>query len=168
MMQQPLNLLDIHLPEPVSWWPPAPGWWLLLIVIILLPGGFRLMQNQRRKKQLKKTTLVRLDAIFSQYEQDSDATKLLQSLSVLMRRSCISYHPRIDSAGLTGQAWLQYLDSTTAHKGFEHGVGEILATAPYRPAHIASVTDTQQLRELCAHWLAAQALPKRTSTSRPS
>jgi len=157
-MSQTLNLLDIHLPEPVSWWPPAPGWWLLLTLIFLLLGGFRFIQQQREKKQLQKITLHRLDIIFAQYEQDSDSSKLLQSLSVLMRRSCISYHPRIDSAGLTGQAWLRYLDTTAVHKGFEHGVGEILASAPYRPVQAMPV-DTQELHNLCAHWLASQSQP---------
>ncbi|MGV6806815.1 MAG: DUF4381 domain-containing protein [bacterium] len=30
------QLRDIHLPDPVAWWPPAPGWWLLGIVIAIL------------------------------------------------------------------------------------------------------------------------------------
>ena len=30
---QQLPLRDIHLPEAVSWWPPAYGWWLLVVLL---------------------------------------------------------------------------------------------------------------------------------------
>ena len=30
------QLRDIHLPEPISWWPLAPGWWLLIIIALAL------------------------------------------------------------------------------------------------------------------------------------
>jgi len=29
-----VNLKDIHLPPPVSFWPPAPGWWILALLMI--------------------------------------------------------------------------------------------------------------------------------------
>ena len=31
-----LPLRDLHLPEPVGWWPPAPGWWILLLLVTTL------------------------------------------------------------------------------------------------------------------------------------
>ena len=30
------QLRDIHLPEPVSWWPPALGWWLVAMTVMTL------------------------------------------------------------------------------------------------------------------------------------
>ena len=33
-----LPLRDIHLPEPIGWWPPALGWWILALLVILTIG----------------------------------------------------------------------------------------------------------------------------------
>jgi len=48
-----LPLRDIHLPAPLSWWPPAPGWWLLLtlLVAIALLGGYLLHRYRRNALQ---------------------------------------------------------------------------------------------------------------------
>ncbi|MGB5726303.1 MAG: DUF4381 domain-containing protein, partial [Thiogranum sp.] len=48
-----LPLRDIHLPDPLSWWPPAPGWWLLLtlLVAIALLGGYLLHRYRRNALQ---------------------------------------------------------------------------------------------------------------------
>ena len=38
-----LPLRDIHLPDPVSWWPLAPGWLaliMLLVIVVLLTTYF--------------------------------------------------------------------------------------------------------------------------------
>ncbi|MBV1912177.1 MAG: DUF4381 domain-containing protein, partial [Cycloclasticus sp.] len=38
-MNEELPLRDIHLPDAITWWPPAIGWWLLLAVIIVAAFG---------------------------------------------------------------------------------------------------------------------------------
>jgi len=155
-MKTALPLRDIHLPEPISWWPPAPGWWLLAAILILFTAAIFLTQKWRNKNRLKKNTLKRLDAIYAQYDCDADTSKLVQSLSILLRRSCISYYPRCESASATGKNWLHHLDTLTNDKGFAQGVGSILATAPYKSAAHVSAIDTDQLRILCRNWLLAQ------------
>ncbi|MGB4246521.1 MAG: DUF4381 family protein, partial [Pseudohongiellaceae bacterium] len=30
------QLADIHLPEPIGFWPPAPGWWVLLVLLLVV------------------------------------------------------------------------------------------------------------------------------------
>ena len=36
MENDPLaQLRDIHLPEPILWWPLAPGWWVLIVLYFI-------------------------------------------------------------------------------------------------------------------------------------
>ena len=156
MPVEPLPLRDIHLPDPVSWWPPAPGWWLLLISTVIVIAAVLLIRLFRRRSRLKRTVRAELDVLRKQYRENHDRVQLVKSLSSLMRRASVSFYPRNQSASLTGEEWLQHLDKTAQRKEFQHGIGSILATAPYQPANSEIDTDFEDLLSLCDDWLNMQ------------
>jgi hypothetical protein len=156
MPAESLPLRDIHLPEPVSWWPPAPGWWLLLMLGAITIAGIVLFKHIRKRRLLKRTVLAELETIRRQYHDNHDHVLLVKALSALMRRASISFYQRADSASLTGAAWLQHLDSTARRKEFKNGSGKILATAPYLPANSRVDVDFDDLLSLCEDWLSIQ------------
>ena len=158
MPAESLPLRDIHLPEPVSWWPPAPGWWLLLMLGAITIAGIVLFKHIRKRRLLKRTALTELESIRRQYHDNHDRVQLVKALSALMRRASISFYQRADSASLTGTAWLQHLDNTAQRKEFEKGSGNILATAPYLPADSRVDVDFDDLLSLCEDWLNNQSV----------
>jgi len=113
----PLPLRDIHLPDAVSWWPPAYGWWLLLVGLpVLLVLCFAVYKRLTRKTALKSARkhllLIKQDSQLSAYQK-------LCEISTLLRRTAISYFPRAESASLTGEKWLAFLDSS-CRRGRSH------------------------------------------------
>jgi hypothetical protein len=155
---QQLPLKDIHIPDAISWWPPAIGWWLLaLLVILLVVGGIWLYKRLTRKTAIK--TAKNLLLAIKQNTETDNQQKLIE-LSKLVRRTVISNMPRADVASLTGQDWLLFLDNSVKDAAFTNGIGQLLADAPYRKI---SPSDDQisQLISLCQDWLNAQATPKK-------
>jgi len=151
MDPQKLPLRDIHLPEPVSWWPPAPGWWLVLALSIGLAAlAVWLYRRPRRRKAPRRLALRELEQIRRSYAGHRDPRRLAAELSVLLRRTAISLFPRAEVAGLTGEAWLGYLDGVLGDGRFAHGVGRQLVSAPYRPA---AAIDAEALLTLCREWI---------------
>lgn len=157
IMTDPLQLplRDIHMPPAISWWPPAPGWWglacLLLSIIVLLWWWTR----RRQLLKLSAANLAReeLLKIREQYSTHQDQQRLLRELSVLLRRLSISEYPRSQSASLTGDEWLQFLDKPMQGSPFKTGVGRILVDAPYRPQ--ITLQEIEPLFALCADWIGA-------------
>jgi len=130
MQAQQLALRDIHLPESLGWWPPAFGWWLLAILIPLLFVLIIWIYRRITRKTAIKTAKKRLIVIKKDDELD-DRNKLIE-LSVLIRRVVISISSRNETASLTGQNWLEYLDSTVDGSPFTSGAGRSLADAHYQ------------------------------------
>jgi len=151
-----LPLKDIHLPEPLSWWPPAPGWIILAILIPLLVVGSYFIYKRIKQKTALKTARYLLDAIKKEKHQHPLST--LTALSALLRRVAISVSPRSDVASLRGEAWLNFLDGSCKDKPFTTGVGRCLADAQYRP-NLPADTDMEALFKLCECWLKQQKSP---------
>lgn len=157
MNEQTLNLRDIHLPEPVSWWPIAPGWWMIIITVLIVAAIIFLSLKIYRSKQLKRDIHAELDVIKQQFQETENKSQLAKSLSILLRRASISFYPSKNIAGLTGESWLAHLDNTNTkpvkNKKFQSKVGQTLLTAPYLPENSTLDFDTQDLINLCESWL---------------
>lgn len=156
--QAELPLRDIHLPSPISWWPPAPGWWLSAILLLLLAGLLVWSVRLWRRGRLRREAQSILSHIYADYGQHGDNHRLVTELSVLLRRIAISRFPRAEVASLTNRQWLAFLDQVIEtkkkgqHSDFSQGVGRILAQAPYQPT---AEVDAEALVTLCRTWINA-------------
>lgn len=146
--QDPLSQLrDIHLPEPVSWWPPAPGWWLAgFISLAALIALFYFLRRWRVKNRYRKVALK----ILSQLDvQDNELTSL-EAISELLRRVAIQTFGREKVAALAGEAWLAFLDKTGRTTDFSKGPGRVLGSDLYRPSVEA---DVEQVQLIARKWI---------------
>ena len=154
-----LPLRDIHLPAEAGWWPPAPGWWLLFALAALLPALVAYFHRRRRQRQRSAVSLARKEllALRARSARDCDAGACAQAVSGLLRRLCVSIFPRNETAGLTGAAWLAFLERVISEAS-PHGRdetkqilrdgGKALLEAPYR-RHVEQ-RDVEALFSYCA------------------
>jgi hypothetical protein len=148
------QLRDIHLPAPVSWWPPAPGWWLLLIIVVLGVSIARFIYYRRKRNAWRRTAIAQLRQLRDQAARQESSQTVVCELSVLMRRVAISRFPRESSASLSGDKWLAFLDNNGhGGTGFQSAIGKLLVTAPYSPQMKVSSTDLTRLLTLCENWI---------------
>lgn len=132
MDPEQIPLRDLHLPEAISWWPLAPGWWFV-IALALLGLGFliRIWWQTRSRGAARRYALRQLNDLLRGYEQHKDTVAFGADLSALLRRTMLAYAPRQDVAGLTGDAWLRWLDRDLAQPVFYDGPGRQLLELPY-------------------------------------
>ena len=137
-----LPLRDIHLPDPIGWWPLAPGWWGVLVLLILLIGILVYVIRRRRRITPIKLALAELARI--EADANMPAVQKVQALSILMKRFVLSLRSREEVAGLAGQDWMKLMDQLFNTDQYTQGAGRYLAESPYRRE-----LPTAQLLELC-------------------
>jgi len=141
------ELRDIHMPEPVSWWPPAPGWWLLLLIVLII-GALFWWWRRRAAGLSQAARFSRRDIIAAAMHElagieqrltveETSSTAIAAELSALLRRvgmQLCTAPEGLDAgiAGLSGDAWLQWLDSQWDEGHFCSETGRQLLEAPYR------------------------------------
>ncbi len=154
MNPEELPLRDIHLPAPIGWWPPAPGWWVLLAlllgVVLLLVWHW---WKRRAQRQVDWFGLAKAELVGLQTRYRDEPLTLLRELSVLLRRVAISRYGRGQVAGLTGTAWLDFLDKKAGKNLFKGKFDTLLTEMPYRADAQA---ETRALIAAIHEWLKLQ------------
>jgi len=149
-----IPLRDIHLPGAVGWWPLAVGWWILAAVIVVAAAAFALRYRQRFRE---RAALRALKRVLDSLEQGQEPVRCLQQISMVIRRFAMSMsHGDVPVAGLTGERWLQYLDSRWQQDAFSRGPGRALLDGPYLPPERVLYGDVRELGTLCVEWVSTQ------------
>jgi len=140
---QAIPLRGLHLPEPVGWWPLAPGWWLLIAVLVVASALLiRTWLQRRARSAARRRALRQLEESRSAYAHHGNPVTLGAEVSELLRRTMLAYAPRAEVAGLTGDAWLAWLDRDLDEPRFRDGPGRKLLELPYRnPETVAEDED---------------------------
>jgi len=163
--QPSLNLRDIHLPDPVSWWPLAPGWWILIALVVTTSLVTLFALRRYRQRHYRRLGLQQLATIELNLATHNDQHQLVQQLSQLLRHMAVLHYGQ-HSAGLDGDDWLKFLDqpfqkkgdsSDHPHQPFSKGVGHCLAAGPYQK--VMTDLDTPALFALCRRWIKRLPLP---------
>jgi uncharacterized protein DUF4381 len=85
------QLRDIHLPEPVGWWPPAPGWWIIaLLLFLLILFATKYLIARHRQRQFRRQAKSLLTQCWETYQQKADDHQFLETLFTIMRRVYLS------------------------------------------------------------------------------
>lgn len=154
--EQNINgLRDIHLPDAISWWPPAIGWWILLAFVIaafiFIPKLYRRMTFT----PLKKVAHNAFQNIIDKYNENNDDSVFVIKTSQFLRQTAMSYCGREGVAQLTGEKWVQALNNLTEQNYFNEELKQTLINAPYQKnVNI----DAEQLINTVQNWLSN--LPK--------
>ena len=154
------DLRDWHDPgnlsELLAWWPPAPGWWVLAGLAVLLIG-LALFWWARRRSRLAVMRAARLElaALSRGLEEGRDGRGYAAGLSRLLRRLALLRYPREQVAGLSGGAWLDFLDATGGKGEVARGAGRLLVEGAYRRA--VDLDQARDLGRLVARWVEANA-----------
>lgn len=153
--QDPLaQLHDIHLPDPVSLWPPAVGWWIVILLALIaaffiVRQALIIWRNGRYKREAFKL-LKQVDAQFAGETLNSEG---LLAITHIMKRVSIKRYPNASVQRLTGNAWLKFLDTKGNTNQFSNGPGEVLGDALFKQTTVA---EKKPLTALTKRWIKQQ------------
>lgn len=137
------QLRDIHLPDPVGWWPPAPGWWLLGLTILgLLVWALHRLQVRYRRDSFRRQALRELDALCR--HQPLPLPDLLQ----LARRTALSANNNPEIASTSSYNLLNLIINNSKFSPHNSLHPEQLANRLYQPS--PQPLGAEESRLLCA------------------
>jgi hypothetical protein len=160
------QLADIHLPQPVGYWPPAPGWWVLALLLLVL--AFFAARKYFRYSHLRHVcnhALAELDRCYARLatagsdNADSSRLRYINEVNTVLRRVALVHFPQAVSASLDGTAWVDFI----RQKGESSAMtDEIAAALSFGRFQKQCDVDVDALHNFGRHWISSLYLQKPT------
>ncbi|MGB0909041.1 MAG: DUF4381 domain-containing protein [Nitrospirales bacterium] len=157
------QLRDIHVPDPISFWPPALGWWVVMLIVLVLASLGLWFLRYRKKTAPRRSALSELTVLKAKFDETQDSANLMESLSQLLRRYAIVSFGRHNVAGLAGMSWLRFLDEQGKTQQFSSEMGQqAFAGVPYGSK---SSVNAREMLALTEQWIKQIPLSSRNPLS---
>ena len=142
-------LRDIHVPDPPPFWPPAPGWIAIACVVIAVAvAGTIVAARWWRSGRSRREALASLRSLHARHDTGAPDREIAIELSMVVRRFALAHHPREEVAGLAGERWIAWLEST--RPGLGTAARTALLDAPYARG---CRFDAPRALAACEHWI---------------
>jgi uncharacterized membrane protein len=148
---------EVILPESISLIPQTIGWKIvgvLLIAYILWRSflAWRLWQkNWYRREGLQ--VLAKIKSVV-----DGGKTNAVSQLPALLKSVALQAYPRGEVAQLSGQLWLDFLDSKLVDKKFNAANALLMVAYSPMDSWQLSAEDVQTLFLSCENWISSHAV----------
>jgi len=110
------QLRDIHLPEPISWWPLAPGWWILIITGCLLSGWLiSILYRRYSAKLYRRQAQKQLKAL----KLESNSQQQLRGLFELLKQTANSAYPNLQPGSQSIMEFIRFMQRSCNKPIFE-------------------------------------------------
>lgn len=150
------QLKDIHLPDPISWWPLAPGWYGLMLITLGLAVWFALILHKRLRDAKPKKQALELLILYKQQEEITKNTQITSAkISELLRRVALVYFPRETVASLRGEAWIDFLNQNSVGIDFKP-VQSMLLDSPFKTSETLNLNPLISRAE---QWIKQRRVP---------
>ena len=157
------QLRDLHVPDPVSFWPPAFGWWMVALLMLALMAIGMWAIWYRKKTAPRRLALVELTKLKAKFDETQDSATLMGNLSQLLRRYAILCFGRQSVAGLTGVSWLKFLDEHGKTQQFSSEIGQQAFVAI--PYGAQGSVKADEMLTLAERWIKQSPLPARRTSA---
>ena len=147
-MNQVKQLVDIPLPEPISWWPISTGWYVVLIAILLVIG-LLIVRKRRRwvKNRYRRVAYRELQALT--LDNAGAMNQILRQAVQTGADNIVLNH--------TGYSWYQLLVHSCKQSVFTESQFNLLEQLNYQSAQCVAVnlsaSDFATLKGLCLRWV---------------
>lgn len=162
------QLADIHLPEPVGFWPPAPGWWILFFLLCAAAvwaarryyAGWKLARARSFAiAELDKQLAALRQQSANRSPEETAALNLVfvSDVNAVLRRVAMKNFPHQNFASLGGAAWISFLR--------EHGDASLLDDTLARTLSEGRFArewevDTERLYKMAHQWISSLYLAR--------
>lgn len=156
------KLQEIRLPAPVAWTPQTVGWYVLAALAALgLLWLARALARRWAANRYRRAALAELAGIKGRLGGETGPARALAEIPALLKRTALATFPREEVAGLSGETWLGFLDSSAGTTDFSSGPGQMLADLPYSPAaQSPPADDIRQLLSVSQRWIRRHRRPR--------